>query len=650
MKANLVNLKGKGIFNEIDFHFARLMCDLSGNEDTDTLYLSSILVSDITLEGRHICIDLAKQAGQNLWQYLSDGDEESQADLEKIPLPNDADIWRKDLLRSPVVGKASSQDKEKTPLVIDDKNRLYIYRYWDYERRLAEIIRKKAGVKELKDPAGWGKMLAEYSKEQKEKDPEHKWKVDKWQTLAVFLALRNNFSVISGGPGTGKTTIASAVLSLILENADLENKDIEIAVCAPTGKAAVRIQESLLQNLSSKVKTPSRIIEAKTIHRLLGHIPESPYFRHNAQNPLPADVVVVDESSMVSLPLMAKLFKAIRPDTKLILLGDQNQLASVESGAILADICAAADTKCFTKEFLAEFAKFADHAGKFVTATTSHSMADTAVSLEINYRFLHKEGITDVSRLVNAGEASQALINLAENKKEWKDIEKIELPAKSEFKIDFRKELRKVLESIIKDASYISFHKEETVALAYSKFNEFRILCSNRKGNYGIKSINQMVIEILYGQTKTHDSGHSANFKGCPIIITENDYALKLFNGDTGIIWDGDMDPAGGEPELRAYFPKQDQSKEFASFPISRLPVHEIAYAMTVHKSQGSGFKNILLILPDKYNPVLTRELVYTAITRAEETVKMMIRDDVFIRAVKSQIERNSGLQDLLKG
>jgi exodeoxyribonuclease V alpha subunit len=651
MKTALINLKDKEIFNEVDFHFAKLLCDLSEKESSDTLLLSSILASNITLEGRHICIDLAKHAGQNLWEYLDDSDDDYKKELMKISLPESAATWKKDLLRTPVVGTAESQDKKKTPLVIDGNNRLYIYRYWDYERRLAEIIRAKAGVKELEDPARWGRMLAEYSKEQKKKN--QKWKVDEWQTLAVFLALRNRFSVISGGPGTGKTTIASAVLSLILENADSEKKNIEIAVCAPTGKAAVRIKESLLENLSSRIKDPSKIIEPKTIHRLLGYIPESPYFRHNAKNPLPADVVVVDESSMVSLPLMCKLFKAVRPDAKLILLGDQHQLASVESGAILADICAAADTKTFSKELLAEFAKFADNSGKFGTAKTSHNMTDTAVSLEKSYRFHDTMGIAQISRLVNAGEAEQALTLLAKNKEEkgWDDITKIELPSKAELKNDFNNEFKKALDAVISKSTYVSFHKEANVADAYRKFNEFRILCSNRKGSYGIVNINRIVMEILFkSEGGIRDSGHSSNFKGCPIIITENDYALKLFNGDTGIIWDGEPDPAGGKPELRAYFPKPDLSGEFISFPLSRLPVHETAYAMTIHKAQGSGFKDILLILPDEHNPVLTRELVYTGITRAEKTVQMMIKNDVFTLAVESQIERSSGLRDLLKG
>ena len=559
MKQKLINLKDEKIFNEIDFHFAKLMCELSGKERTDILFLSSILASNITLENRHICIDLARHAGQNLWEYLDEPEDDFKSVLEDITLPENVETWKKDLLSMPVVGTAESQDKKKTPLVIDSKNRLYIYRYWDYERRLAEIIRNKAVFKELAEPAKWGRMFAEYSKEQKEKHPTT-WKDDEWQTLAVFLALKNRFSVISGGPGTGKTTIASAVLSLILENAESENKNIEIAVCAPTGKAAVRIQESLLENLSSKIINPSKIIEAKTIHRLLGYIPESPYFRHNAENPLPADVVVVDESSMVSLPNMAKLFKALRPDAKLILLGDQHQLASVESGAILTDICATADTNRFTKELLQEFAKFAKPAAKFETLATPHNMADTTVSLETNHRFSNEKGIANISRLVNEGNAAQALASLNENKKEWDDIIKIQLPSKSELKQEFKKEFKKALVAVIKDSPYLSFHKEKTGAEAYGKFNEFRILCSNRKGNYGIEGINRLMLEILGEAGGMHDSGRTSHFKGQPIIVTENDYALKLFNGDTGLIWNGE-DEDSDDSELRAYFPKTGTEK-----------------------------------------------------------------------------------------
>lgn len=650
MGTNMTKLKEIGIFNEIDFHFAELMCELAGDKGSDTLRLSAMLVSNITLGNRHICIDLAEHAAKKLNEYPESIGKEFKAELESISFPATAAKWREELLITNVVGLEANQNQTKTPLVIDEHNRLYIYRYWEYEHKLAEIIRKKAKVKKTTAPEAWGRMMAEYSRDRQNKNFE--WKIDEWQKLAVFLALRNHFSVISGGPGTGKTTIAAAVLSLIIEQAhDVENGKIRIAVCAPTGKAAVRIQESLEKNLSTKAKEIivgngfSELIKAKTIHRLLGFIPGSPYFTHNAENPLSADVVVVDEASMVPLPLMTKLFKALGADTQLILLGDHHQLASVESGAILADICAATNSEHFTKEFMQEFKQFSAKSGGSDESNkpeesdnaATQCMVDTAVALKNNYRSNKK--IAEISCLINAGNATDA----------WKELTNGQNKSITILKPAGNAELKKALKKIIDETAYSSFHREQNVGAACNSFNKFRILCSNREGPYGVNNINRLITEILADKADGNNPNCSTNYKGRPVIITENDYTMNLFNGDTGIIWhDEPVDSNGDKPELRAYFP-QTGTNSFISFPVSRLPAHDTAYAMTIHKSQGSGFERILMILPDIYNPVLTRELIYTGLTRAEEAVQLMVNQEVFEKAVAACIKRDSGLQDRLK-
>ncbi len=649
MGTNMTKLKKPGIFNEMDFHFAELMCGLAGDKGSDTLRLSAMLVSNITLGNRHICIDLAEHAGKKLNEYLESTGKEFKAEQESISFPATAEKWREELLITNVVGLEANQNQTKTPLVIDEHNRLYIYRYWEYEHILAEIIREKAACININNPVTWGRMMAEYSCDRQTKNPE--WKIDEWQKLAVFLALRNHFSVISGGPGTGKTTIAAAVLSLIIEQAHVENRKIRIAVCAPTGKAAVRIQESLENNLSTKAKEIigdngfSELIKAKTIHRLLGFIPGSPYFTHNAENPLSADVVVVDEASMVPLPLMTKLFKALGAGTQLILLGDHHQLASVESGAILADICAATNAEHFTKEFMQEFKQFsAESVGSDESNKPEESdnaaaqcMVDTAVALKNNYRSNKK--IAEISCLINAGNATDA----------WKELTNGQNKSITILKPAENAELKKALKKIIDETGYSSFHREKNVKDAYNSFNKFRILCSNREGPYGVNNINHLVTEILADKVEGNNPNCSINYKGRPVIITENDYTMNLFNGDTGIIWhDEQVDSNGDKPELRAYFP-QTGTDSFISFPVSRLPVHDTAYAMTIHKSQGSGFERILMILPDIYNTVLTRELIYTGLTRAEEAVQLMVNQEVFEKAVATCIKRDSGLQYRLK-
>ncbi len=647
MKAKILGLKGNGEFNAIDFQFADLLCNIAGNAATETLYLSSMLASKITLDGRHICIDLTKHAGKNLSQCLGDIDDKNRLELENILLPKDADAWREELLRSRIAGPADAQDEKRTPLVIDSSNRLYIYRYWDYERRLAKAIVAKAAFKGIDCPEKLGRLIDEYSTWRTERD--RSWKIDQWQILAVFIALRNRFSVISGGPGTGKTTIAAALVSVLLKEARSCGKNIEIAVCAPTGKAAVRIQESISGSLLPAVRQTGEI-EAKTIHRLLGYIPNSPYFRHNTKNPLSADVLIVDESSMVSLPLMAKLISALKPEARLVLLGDQNQLASVESGAILADICAAVRINSFSAEFVGEFAKFAPSAPRPAPSCQASGLSDLAVSLEINHRFKGegKEKIADVSRFVNEGDAENALSALPLHP-EFQDCQEIgttEMHHICKIPLPDKRDLKKILKKIVEKSSYSSFHHAKDIREAFDIFNEFRVLCSNRKGPFGMERINFLIMEILSEFDGANSAGRTIHCKGSPILITENDYALKLYNGDTGLVWRDDSNSSEGE--LRAYFPKSDQAGEFNSFPISRLPEHELAYAMTVHKAQGSGFKRVLVVLPDKHNPILSRELIYTAITRAMEEVNLMIRDEVFSLAVKSQMERSSGLQDLL--
>ncbi len=631
---SLESLKGKGVFDDIDFHFAGLMRRLAGAKAPETLYPTCVLLSHLTLQGKNICLDIRKMSGRPLIQCVGDAGEEQMDIVKDIRLPADADAWIKSLMEAPVTGLAAAQKMARTPLVLDGAGRLYIHRYWDYERRLADAIRAKAPARALDNPERWGAMLKAYFAGQTAKNP--KWQIDEGQILAVFLALRNRFSVISGGPGTGKTTIVSAVLSLLLEDARSKGDELDIAVCAPTGKAAVRIQESLRKNLGGEAAN-NITIEAKTIHRLLGYIPGSPYFRHNSGNTLPADIVVVDEASMVSLPLMSKLFKAMRPDAKAILLGDKNQLASVESGAILADICAAADINRFTEPFAAEFAKFAEKRRSYDPPARMSPMSDTAVSLEKSFRFPPDKGIAKVSGLVNANKAELAL---EEIKKDHEDVRRIELPPP--------KKLKPAIEEFVAASTYASFHLQPDLKDAYRMFNEFRILCSNRRGDFGVERINVMVMEILAEKYRIDISSGEDCYKGRPIIITENDYALRLFNGDTGIVWDAEPDSETGAAELRAYFPRNDMSGEFSSFPISRLPAHETAYAMTIHKAQGSGFKKILVVLPDKHSPILTRELVYTGITRAEEHASVMMKDDVFKKAVERTVERSSGLQELL--
>ncbi|HTG44500.1 MAG TPA: exodeoxyribonuclease V subunit alpha, partial [Verrucomicrobiae bacterium] len=406
-----------------------------------------------------------------------------------------------------------------------------------------------------------------------------------------------NFTVITGGPGTGKTQTVKKILARLFELPG--GVDLRIALAAPTGKAAARLTES--------VRTVREDLKATTIHRLLGYLPGSPYFRHRGDNLLTADVVVIDEASMVDLALMAKLFAAVRPDARLILLGDRDQLASVEAGSVLADICAAAEK-----------------------AAPNEPLHGAVLELRRNFRFAESGGIFRVSSAVNAGDADAAIAALqdeADPEAQWQP-----LPSAAQL-VDALRE--KVI------AAFRACLETEDPVEALTRLQLFRILCAVRHGPFGVENLNEVAEEILAAAGLV--APQRAFYRGRPLTITQNDYNLGLFNGDSGIIL---PDPEG-DGELRAFFLSAEG--RLRRFLPSRLPHHETAFAMTVHKSQGSEFGGILLLLPESDSPLLTRELLYTALTRARNQVEVWATEPVLRAAITRRVTRVSGLRDALR-
>ena len=611
MKQETIDLlQQQGTLSELDVQFGRFTTGLSGKEDED-LFLAAALVSHLQGEG-HICLDLSTYAEKLLL-------EESSVSVTCPKLSR----WRRTLEASPVVGKPG----DFRPLILDG-SRLYLYRYWNYERRLADILKERMGNDNLKI----NKSLLKDGL--KRLFPGGKKGETDWQKVAAFTSLTKRLCVISGGPGTGKTTTVARILALLKEQAGSER--LRIALAAPTGKAAARLQETIKtakMNLNCQEEVKAAITEeASTLHRLLGTVHDSPYFRHNAKNPLPAEVVVIDESSMVDLALLSKLVQAVPAEARLILLGDKDQLASVEAGAVLGDICDTGSAHGFSRPFREAFKEIAgqDMEGKSLGGNEPRP-DDCVVQLQKNYRFGEKSGISIVSRTVNEGDSTSSINLLKEGS--CQDIQWQVLPRPDAL-------LRALRDRIVN--GYSDYLKAAEPGEIFNLFNRFRILCALREGPYGVYALNLLVEQILREEGLIKRD--SRWYRGRPVLVTRNDYNLNLFNGDVGIIL---PDPTA-KNELRAFFQAADGT--LRKFPPLRLPEHETVYAMTVHKSQGSEFDQVLFLMTDRMVPILTRELVYTAITRARGKVEVWGREEVFHDAVSRRIERTSGLREALWG
>jgi exodeoxyribonuclease V alpha subunit len=477
---------------------------------------------------------------------------------------------RKKLKTSQVVGAPG----DFTPLILDAQDRVYLRRYWEYEQQLAQAILARAAS----SPAP------------SEADAD-------FQELAAAKAVANKFTVITGGPGTGKTRTVMRILELLF--AQPHGETLRVALAAPTGKAAARMTES--------VRAVRENLAATTIHRLLGYVPGSPSFRQNAQKPLAADVVIIDEASMVDLALMAKLVVAVPPSARLILLGDRDQLASVEAGSVLADICAAAEE-----------------------AAPNEPLHGSVVHLGRNYRFAETGGIYRASAAINSGNAEAAVTALrstSDGEARWHP-----LPAAAR--------LPDALRARVVEAFGPYLQAGDPVA-ALAALQNFRLLCALRHGPFGVENLTAVVEEILSGAGLLLAK---PGWYGCqPIMITQNDYNLGLFNGDSGVV----LPDAEADGDLRAFFFASSEGKVRRFLP-SRLPAHETAFAITVHKSQGSEFSEVLLVLPAEDSPVLTRELLYTGLTRAREKVELWSSEAILLAAINRQVSRTSGLRDAL--
>ncbi|MFM8586195.1 MAG: exodeoxyribonuclease V subunit alpha [Gammaproteobacteria bacterium] len=450
--------------------------------------------------------------------------------------------WRVDLEMSGVVALDGTTF---LPLVLDSQGRLYLHRYFEYEQRLANALRARVS--------------------------------------------NGRFKVIVGGPGTGKTTRILEELTTLQRR----SPPPRIALVAPTGKAAKRMEDSVRSGAPDLPKA------ASTLHRLLGARRGSAFFKHHASNPLNEDIVIVDEASMVDLPLMAKLLDALKPSAELILVGDPDQLASVEAGAVLADIAEAAAPK----------------------RNAATPLGASIVTLKTQYRYGPQSGIGQLCEAIRIGDGDRVVELLDDSR--YADIRLRALPSKDALETELQ---RTPVISDLRDALALDEPGEILSALGRS-----RVLCPTRPGLYGLDSINTLIENRLASARRTR-----------PVVLTRNDHALQLFNGDSGLIMNSSQ-----EGESWAWFQGPDATAR--RFPAVRLPPNETAYAMTVHRSQGSEFDRVLVILPGGKNHVITRELLYTAISRARREVEIWSDPQTLREACSRKVTRHSGLVDRLR-
>lgn len=487
------------------------------------------------------------------------------------------------------------------PFILDDRGRFYLARYHDHEECVAASLRARADIAlEPQNPTALPRDLSALFPAD---DPDDR------QRLAALLAQFKALTLVSGGPGTGKTTTVVKMLALLQLQAGAA--PLHILLAAPTGKAAQRLSESI-RGAKASLAVPAAVTmaipeQAQTLHRLLGAQGDSGRYRHDAGNPLACDVLLIDEASMIDLAMMRAVLAALPPTARLILLGDRDQLASVEAGSVFGDLCTDEGYSAALAQRLAPC-----HVNLQVVPK-AQGLSDCRIELTRSYRFAADSAIGALASASRNGDAAGFLAPLAAAG----DVAR--LPSAL---------LREALQQGY--AAFRAAARDGDAAAAFAAFLRFRVLCAHRQGLAGVDGLNALLEPAAGGW-----------YAGRPVIVRANDYALRLFNGDIGICL---ATPEG----LRVFF--EIAPGQFRVLAPGRLPAHEPAWAMTVHQAQGSEFDEVLLVLPEAMTPVLNRPLVYTAVTRARTRFTLCASDAVVDAALAALPWRESGLVEKLRG
>lgn len=577
-------------------------------EATETLLVCAAREASLATADGHVCADLSEWTEEE----------------------------RLGLLASGLV--ACSEEAGVLPLVLDGGARLYLQRYFQLERTLANALIGLARPVEAMPSSLAEKRLNELFEDGGNDEAD-------WQKLAASMALLSRLTIISGGPGTGKTTTVIKLLACLLT----DQPDCRIALAAPTGKAAARMVEALhgqVARLKEEGLLPSDLSErlpreARTLHRLLGVRPEGG-FRHDRDHPLAIDLLVVDEASMLDLALASRLLEALPAGARLILLGDKDQLAAVEAGAVFAEIAADPGLTPERMQAMARLTLTSQAAIVPPPANQSTPLEDAVVWFTRNYRFHEAPGIGELASRINQGMGETpskdppalAWLKLGATPNiTWVPDEGEQLSASVQSRL------------LAGYADYIASlpaRVTETTDLAaiFNAFNQFRVLSAIHNTARGLDALNRIIAESVRRQVgQSFDMGSGSDwYSGRPIMVLRNDYTNRLFNGDIGIAFYG-----GEEGTLQVYFPAEG-GDGYRAVPLVRLPEHDTAFAMTVHKSQGSEFPRIALVLPAVSTRVVTRELLYTGVTRARSQVLLVSPESVLKEGISKRTSRRSGL------
>lgn len=598
----------------VDFYLAKEMMHLFSRDENvlnshqrEQAFHLIVKLSEFLRLG-HSCLPIAKIANKTHWHQV-----DTQGFVTHQGFTFDAEPLLVDILSCTEL----NYDQTK-PLVFND-GKLFLRRYFEFEQLVNTYMQdneeqnasslKQSSIQKITEA-----INTLFPQEANTQSPD-------WQKIAVANALNKQFSIIAGGPGTGKTyTVTKLLAALVMLNKD---NPLTIALTAPTGKAAQRLSESILAakegfkglvapDVLDKIPTT-----AQTLHRLLGVIPNSPRFKHHKDNLLSIDVLLIDEVSMVDLPMMARLIDAIPDHTKVILLGDAQQLPSVAAGSVLADL-----TPYPIAKYSTENRQYLQTVTNEKLPSSGKQHTDHVTFLTYSRRFAGDGGIGNLAKHIINGDAQSS----------WQLLQNESVKQDSELTFNSVDNFEQAIRYACQQYRQVS--NASSLSEAFEKLSAYRILVAMRKGALGVESLNALIEQELSPSWRRQGE----YYQGKPLMITANDYHLGLFNGDIGIVW------PNAQGQLYVYF--EAEGGNLKSFMPSRLPSHETVYAMTIHKTQGSEFHHVELMLPkDAMNQMLTRELIYTGVTRAKKKLSVMAEKSQWFQAVENKVERFSGIK-----